>query len=511
MPFRSILFEREGDFAGLKLPAEPEFFTDLNLAQVCSSIVLGRGQYDLTPFFLAPLHNESAIRHRQQVLRDLQDPKVRGVVVKFARGMQAMRQCLAQADSLRNPYQRQRWFLDAVDAYCQTVPAFADQLQDLKMSSGGMLALREYLAAYAQSESYLKLAGEVRDLLARLGDVRYCVLIRGSSVQVTRYEEQADYGAEVEKTFAKFKQGAVKDYRMQFRSPAEMDHVEAQVLDCIARLFPEVFQDLEEFCRRQAKCVDNTIGTFDREVQFYLAYLEYIRPIESLGLQFCYPAVSTTDKQTSADEAFDIALASKLAADGKAVVPNSLRLDGQERAIVVTGPNQGGKTTFARMFGQLHYLASLGLLIPGRSARLFIPDRIFTHFEKEENLQNLRGKLEDELVRIHDVLQQATGCSVVVMNESFASTTLQDASFLGAEILQQMTEKGLLCLYVTFIDKLASLNQACVSMVAEIVPDDPAGRTFRIVRRPADGKAYAAAIAEKYGLTYQSLRERIAV
>jgi DNA mismatch repair ATPase MutS len=212
-----------------------------------------------------------------------------------------------------------------------------------------------------------------------------------------------------------------------------------------------------------------------------------------------------TSKQTQVDEAFDLALASKLTDSRKTVVANSLRLDGPERVIVVTGPNQGGKTTFARMFGQLHYLASLGLPVPGRSARLFVPDRIFTHFEKEENVASLRGKLEDELVRMHEILGQATSRSVIVMNESFASTTLEDASFLGAEILRRITWQDLLGLYVTFIDQLASLTPACVSMVAGIDPANPADRTFKIVRKPADGLAYAAAIADKYGLSYDRL------
>jgi DNA mismatch repair ATPase MutS len=505
-----VLFERPPGLQTQDSPAQPQFFADLNLDQVCSAMVREREQYDLAPYFLTPLHDESAIHYRHQVLRDLRDDGVRKVVDGYARGMEAMRQCLRQVNRLRNPYQRQRWFLDAVDAYCRTVSAFAAQLGQVELASEGMLGLREHLEEYVRSGSYQQLTAAVRDLLDRLAEVRYCVHIRGAKVRVTRYEDEEDYGADVEKTFAKFKQGAVKDYRMQFRSLAEMDQVEAQILDGVVKLNPELFGNLDDFCRRQANYVDEVAGTFDREVQFFLAYLSYVRPLESVGLEFCYPEVSTTGKQTRVDDAFDLALASKLAADRKTVVRNSLHLDGPERVIVVTGPNQGGKTTFARMFGQLHYLASLGLPVPGRSAQLFVPDQIFTHFEKEENLQNLRGKLEDELVRIHGILGQATSRSVIVMNESFASTTLEDASFLGAEILRRITEQDLMGLYVTFIDQLASLNQACVSMVAEIVPDNPADRTFRVVRKPADGLAYAAAIADKYGLTYRSLKERIA-
>jgi DNA mismatch repair protein MutS len=128
----------------------------------------------------------------------------------------------------------------------------------------------------------------------------------------------------------------------------------------------------------------------------------------------------------------------------------------------------------------------------------------------EEDLTTLRGKLDDELFRVHEILGQATSDSIIVMNESFTSTTLSDALLLGTEIITQVTALGSLCVYVTFVDELASVSDATVSMVSTVLPDNPAERTYRIVRKPADGLAYAAAIADKYGLTYESLRGRIA-
>jgi DNA mismatch repair ATPase MutS len=99
--------------------------------------------------------------------------------------------------------------------------------------------------------------------------------------------------------------------------------------------------------------------------------------------------------------------------------------------------------------------------------------------------------------------------SIVLLNEVFSSTSLEDAKFLSMRILDMIRAKGALCVVVTFIDELACLGKEFVSVVSTVAADHPEIRTYRIVRRPADGLAYAVALAEKYGLTKDKLRERI--
>jgi len=288
-----------------------------------------------------------------------------------------------------------------------------------------------------------------------------------------------------------------------------MTHVEAKILEFVARLYPDPFATLTQFSLDHKQFMAESIHTFDRQIQFYMAYLDFISDLKRQDLPFCYPQLSATSETIHALDSFDLMLARSLRQGDESIVLNSFSLQGPERIIVVTGPNQGGKTTFARMFGQLHYLASLGCPIPGRKAQLLLFDQILTHFEREEDIRNLHGKLEDDLLRIHDVLSQATGNSILILNEIFTSTSLQDALFLSKEILSRVITLDAYCVWVTFFDELSYWHEKTLSMVATVEPEDPAIRTFQIVRNPAEGLAYAHAIARKHLLTCEDIKERI--
>jgi hypothetical protein len=506
--FRSVLFAAE--HSGDDITAvEPDFFPDLNLDQLIRAVTAGRDAYDLVPFFYTPLDDVDAVRYRHEVMRDLEQPEALDTVSAFAAAMRRVREHLTQSATLRVHLQRQAWFVDAVQVYCAGVRALNDALAELPLTSRGLCGLREYVGKYISSDRFSALEVEHEAVTEAFAGLRYRVRIHGPRVTVARYEGEADYSVAVLDTFARFRHADAKKYLVSLPDGAEMNHVEAQILELVAKLHPVEFQTRADFCARHHDFLDRTLATFDREVQFYLSYLEMIGRLRAARLGFCYPEVSGQSTEIAASGAFDLALATKRSAQRQPVVTNDFSLQNGERILVVTGPNNGGKTTFARMFGQLHYLAALGLPVPGHAARLLLPDRIYTHFEREEDIRTLRGKLDDELVRVHQILGQATPCSVIVLNESFSSTTLSDATFVGTEVITRIIELGALAVYVTFVDEIASLGPETVSMVAQVAVDDPGVRTFKVLRQAANGLAYASAVAAKYGLTYERVIERI--
>ncbi|ROO84511.1 MutS-like protein [Actinocorallia herbida] len=496
---RSLLFDGDGT-----PPSEPPaHWGDLRLDAVEAAIAKAAGEDAAAHLYGAP-RDPALIAVRQGVFRALEEPAVGAAARAFTAEAALVRRRLDRLARTGHAPQAGRRLIEAVAAHAAAVEAFAAALVP---GVPGLEGLGADLAALVASPAFTGPRDAARALLARLGEVRYELLLRGDEITVGPCAPGADdaFADRVRAVFARFRADPSAARPPRPADGSGLDVVEAAVLDLVAAAHPEVFADLAAFLARHRGFLQAELVRLDRELRFCLGWLDFLAPLRAAGLPVCHPDVSLTDRTLEVRDLYDLALAVERPAE---VVPNDVTAGPDEHVLVVSGPNQGGKTTLSRAFGQLHHLAGLGCPVPARAARVFLPDRVLTHYERAESLANPASKLEEELLRLRDLLAAATGDSVVVLNEIFMSTTASDALALSRPLLTTLLDKGVRCLWVSFLDELSRAHPSVVSMVAETEGDD-ARRTFRIVRGPADGRNHARALAERFGLTYAALSRRL--
>ena len=178
---------------------------------------------------------------------DLENKTLFRHITSFAESMQNIRKQLSIVDKLYYKYHKERLFIDVVKMYCEAVMTLENQLSIEDIKSQGLLSFRIYLNNYVKSSNFLSLITEANNVIASLSSIKYCVRIKGLTVEVFKYESEEDYNAEIKKIFARFKQNEVRNYKVGFAHPLEMNHVEAQILDGVAQLYSDIFQKLDAF------------------------------------------------------------------------------------------------------------------------------------------------------------------------------------------------------------------------------------------------------------------------
>ena len=505
--YHSILFNT----ADMHLPeeqcAKPDFFMNLNLDQVVDAIVDGKEEYNLKPFFYQNLQDTSTVHYRLDIMRELENTELLNSIVAFSAKMKKIREYIGFSRKVHNSHQREKWHLDAANQYCSSLMELKRSLTEVQLDSRGLSAFYSWLTDYIQSDSFKSLSANTHDLINAFNNIRYSIRLESGKVTIDPDTGTEDYCAEINGTFAKFSEVEF-DYRIQFFSELEMCELENKILELVRKSNMDVFAELDIFAGKHADFIAPAIMCFDREIQFYVSYLEYIGKLKRRGLEFAYPEV-TLDKRLEVTGGYDLALAYKNKDLAMPVVPNDFTLGNGERIFILTGPNQGGKTTFARAFGQILFLASIGCPVPCRKAGLFLFDRLFTHFSTEESPGLNAGRLKEELIRLNCIMKDITSNSIVVLNELFATTTSHDAYTMGKRILERFISLDCVCLYVTHIHELAAISEKMISLAATVISGKDAIRTYKIVRKPADGLAYANTITAKYDLSFSRIKERI--
>ena len=204
-----------------------------------------------------------------------------------------------------------------------------------------------------------------------------------------------------------------------------------------------------------AQSADHMKGFFQllrAELAFYLGCLNLRERLAAKGQPVCYPVPAPIGADRFAARGlYDASLA--LTLDGE-VTGNDVDADGR-RLIMITGANQGGKSTFLRSVGQAQLMLQAGMFAPAQTLSGSICSGLFTHYKREEDDAMERGKLDEELDRMSAIADWIAPGSLVLCNESFASTNEREGSQIAREIIRAMTEDGVRIVFVTHMYDLA--------------------------------------------------------
>ncbi|MGZ6695746.1 MAG: MutS-related protein [Solirubrobacteraceae bacterium] len=233
-----------------------------------------------------------------------------------------------------------------------------------------------------------------------------------------------------------------------------------------------------------ARSADHILAFFTmlrRELGFYIGCLNLHARLEDKGEPVCLPLpVRRGEDALCAHSLYDVGLALRL---DERVVGNDVAADGAS-LVMITGANQGGKSTLLRGLGLAQLMMQAGMFVGATSFSADVRERLFTHYRREEDATMTSGKLDEELSRMSEIADRAGPGSIVLFNESFAATNEREGSEIARQVIRALREAGVKVLFVTHLFDLAhSLYtrgpHGAVFLRAERTDDGR--RTFRLV------------------------------
>jgi MutS domain V len=203
------------------------------------------------------------------------------------------------------------------------------------------------------------------------------------------------------------------------------------------------------------QAVDHVLSFFTMlrcEIGFYVACLNLKARLDERGEPTALPVpVAAEAPVLCARGLYDVCLA---LTTGDRVVGNDVDAD-DKLLVMITGANQGGKSTFLRSVGLAQLMTQCGMFVGAESLRVNICAGVFTHYKREEDATMESGKLDEELARMSEIASHLTSNCLLLCNESFAATNEREGSQIARQVVTALLEQGIKVLFVTHMFDLA--------------------------------------------------------
>lgn len=547
----SLLWPQDTQGRGRGIALEPSCTRDLELEYTLAGLIgNGLGQNHIRHVFSHLCTDPTVIAYRQDILDDLWRHPV------LVDGLETLLSSMRALEAYQSPVDRKRSLLQEVTGRLGELEQWVDcvnGLNDLFTEVGdtiraeGWHSLRHRVVQTAQDTVYQNLVRELPDMIRRLRakasitiGVNLDSRLRPVAATLLSVNDQPFTASSfLDRLLGRQGEGmkGIGPLRSVPRltpgvGPPGHGARERDINPLMVPLFHDLSRVLETVCqpialalRQYVSLQSGFLATLGGDIAFYLAAVRLMTRLHRDGLPLCRPEIAPMAARVcELHEAYNLNLALYLMARDKAadlVVKNDVQMADSGRIVILTGPNQGGKTTYTQMVGLCQVLAQIGLWVPAARARLSPVDGIYTHYPIEETLTTATGRFGDEAQRLSHLFARATRHSLLLFNESLASTTSSESLYIAQDIVRILRRMGTRAIFTTHLHELAAdvdqLNastagdSSIVSLVASRVETagDATHRTYRVAPGRPLGRSYAREIASKYGISYDQLAEQL--
>ncbi len=256
----------------------------------------------------------------------------------------------------------------------------------------------------------------------------------------------------------------------------------------VDQVMPEIMAEFQSF-----------FDQLRRQTAFYLGALHIRDYMDFLRIDACFPQVSDRDIMEF-EELRELVMGLETRVE---VIGNTCTLSRKD-LLVVTGANQGGKSTFLRSIGIAQVMMQCGLPVAAKAYRSAVFPGIFVHFTRREDASMNSGRLDEELRRMNRIVEEICDGSLLLLNESFATTTEKEASVIACDITRALTEAGVKILMVThllsFAQRLYDEEKDLPASRVEFLSaerKENGRRTFRMIRKVPEMTSFGLDLFEE--------------
>lgn len=515
-----------------------EAINDLSLELICEKLADDTFEHNIIKNIMIKIErNPTVIKYRTDIFDDIiHFPKLRERIKELLEQLAFLKEMeRSLKDTAAAPIWQLVNRLNELEIYINCISGINDALSQNNIKSDGLKLLKDYVSSVYEESGfeYLKedikgLVNEVREIKSVSVGVNLDNLMRPVEVGIVSINTEPFTKTPLLSRFLDFatkenqlEQGASFHGMTKFHTVGKIageDPFTSNLTKVMTEMLGLTVKRLKSKLSKYTNVSGYSLTKLIPEFLFYIRWADYIGKMQELNIQFCKPVIIPREKrEMHAKGLYNFKLAMQKV-EGKKIdiIANDIDFDAEHRIYIMTGPNRGGKTTMTQAVGLVFLLAQFGIYVPCESVELSPVDNIYTHFPADENKTVDLGRLGEESQRMSEIFSQATNESLLLFNESLATTSFEEGLYIAKDVVKALRYLGPRTIFNTHMHELAmNLDEVNTkiegdSKVASLITGIHEGkRSYKIFLAPPEGVSYAQDIAKKYGVTFDQLLDNI--